>query len=244
MVGRPEPAPETGPDLALRAVRVPIDRLLSLPPRDLPVALALLGRPLAADRDGPWLTRRHVALARRVLGEGGAIDLPRGLRIRAAAGWFVLSRRDGPARSTPPPAAAPPDPAVPALRRVDLDRGRLDLAALRRASDPRRAALDRDVIGDTPEVRSVLPTDRFRPLGGPQREPVRVLVWLKKQGIPRSARAASAVLVGVRGVAWVVGRRVDRDHAVGAVTRRVSIYEVARCGASDAVRVSGEPSAV
>jgi tRNA(Ile)-lysidine synthase len=75
------------------AVQVRRALLADLPGPMLDVALRRLGTRLGAERDGPWFTRRHLEVVRRLLAEEGSVDLPRGLRFSVRGGRAVLARR-------------------------------------------------------------------------------------------------------------------------------------------------------
>ncbi len=192
------------------AVAMPRERLVGLGPEDLALALRLAGEPLAADRDGPWLTRRLVAGVTRLLAGRGALDLPHGLRVHVAGQTAWLHR---------PRAPLPP---LPALEVAVVERSAFDLAAWRGSPEARAVALDADVLGDAPRLRSIARDDAFAPLGGSGRR-VRVVPWLAKQGVPGFVRRGGLVLVGAAGVAWVVGYRPDAGHAITEHTRRVAV---------------------
>lgn len=198
------------------AVEMPSDVLAGLRGVDLALALRTAGAPLEADRDGPWLTRRHLELAHGILRHGGDLDLPAGLVLHARGRRAWLARRRAPA------------PRLPRLGREDVPRAGFDLDALRTAARPETAALDAGVLGARAELRLLRPQDRFTPQGAGAGGPTRIVAWLSRRGVPRLARRGQLVVCGSRGVAWVVGRRVDRDHAVGDLTRRVARLEIVR----------------
>jgi tRNA(Ile)-lysidine synthase len=197
---------------AAGAVEMRRDLLASLGPDHLDAALRLAGARIAADREGPWLTRRHVRLAREILLEGGSVDLPHGLVFRAAGSRSWLARR------RPDPA----EPALPALERTDLPRAEFDLQGFV-ARRPRDAAVvDADVLGPTARARLLRPGDRFTPFGMPAAHPVEIETWLARRGVPALARRGQVVVEGARGIAWVVGHRIDAGHRVAEGTKAVA----------------------
>ncbi len=165
----------------------------------LDVILRLMGRPLFADQEGPFLTRRHVALVRSLLAHGGALDLPRGLAFHARGRTAWLHRRRPQARRA----------------RLEVE----PLALIRPPEFPAgsglEALLDAQVLGGEPVLRPLREADAFTPLGRNAGGRVRVAQWLQRRGVPAFVRRQVWVLEGRRGVAWVVGYRVDRDHGLG-----------------------------
>lgn len=208
---------ELGPALVLwrtaPAVVVPRS-LLVLPGARFETAMRLLGRRLDADRDGPWLTRRHLRLCRQLVDIGGSLDLPRGLAFRVTGRRAWLYRREGPA-----PALAPVVRVLPATR--------FDVEAWARREGAEEAALDLERVGPRPRLRLVRPEDRFRPWGAPTEAPLGVLTWAARLGVPRDVRRRLQVLEGASGIAWVPGARIDADHAVSDATERVAIVSLA-----------------
>lgn len=166
----------------------------------LDIILRLMGRPLFADHEGPFLTRRHVALVRRLLAQGGALDLPRGLAFHARGKTAWLHRRRPQARRASlqvEPLALTRPPAFP-------------------ASSGLEALLDAQVLGSEPVLRPLRAADTFTPLGTSVGGRTRVADWLQRRGVPAFVRRQVWVLEGRLGVAWVVGYRVDRRHGLGA----------------------------
>lgn len=180
---------------------------------DLALAVRLLAAPLEPDRDGPWLTRRHAAAYGQAIRDGGAVDLPHGLTLRATPARVWIVRRE-------------PLPEPPRLTQRVVARGAFDLEQFCAGARPLAAALDADVLGAVPRLRRVEADDRFEPLGRGGGRPVLVREWLRRRGIPGLARNVAWVLEGASGVAWVPGLREDRRHAVGTATERVALLEV------------------
>jgi tRNA(Ile)-lysidine synthase len=196
------------------AVSAELLGLAGLAGDELAQALRTLAAPLEPDRDGPWLTRRHVAACRAALDQRGAVDLPHGLTLRATSARAWLLRRE-------------PLPEPPALARRDAPRAEFDLDAFRLRAEPFVAALDSAVLGAAPHLRRAVRSDRFLPLGSAGRD-VLLTEWLRRRGVPRLARNATWVLAGARGVAWIPGLREDARHAVTDATREVALLRVER----------------
>ena len=195
------------------AVAMPRERLARLGLDDLSLALRLAGEPLAADQDGPWLTRRLVAAVARLLEGRGALDLPHDLRVHVAGRTAWLHR---------PRASVPPPPKID-IETLPVEA--FDLATWRASAPAGALAVDADVLGDAPVLRPLRYEDRFAPLGGSGRQ-VRVMPWLSKHGVPKFIRRALLVLEGAQGVAWIVGQRPDARHAVTERTERVAIVRL------------------
>lgn len=199
------------PHLDSAAVALRRDWLRALRGEDLALALILAGTHLAADRDGPWFTRCHLARIEALLLSGGALDLPHGLRFHVGGRRAWLARR------------ALPQDVPPALQTSVLPAHTFDLAGFLAAAEPRSAALDAVRLGPTPHVRRLRPGDVFTPWGRGAGSRTDVRAWLSRRGLPQLARRGQLVLVGSHGIAWVVGQRVDKHHAVGAATRYVTL---------------------
>ena len=196
------------------AVEVARATLSALTPPFLDLALRRLGREIAADRDGPFFTRRHLALVRGLLGTGGALDLPRGLHLDVSPTRVWLRRLDAPV-------------VLPRLVREEHDAASFDLAAFLAAGHDDRAALDAEVLGRRARLRLVGPTDVFVPWGADDARPRGVLAWLARRQVPAWLRRRQVVLAADRGVAWLPGHRVDRRYAVRSTTRRIAVLALA-----------------
>jgi len=181
-------------------------------------SLALLlrqaGALLRAEGDGPWFTRRHVERFEGLLEREGGLDLPRGLHlhVRGRRAWLVWQDR--------------PSAALPRWSHTAQAAEAFDLQAYLAVQTTGCAALDADRLGERPRLRLLRREDCFTPFGRSGSRAVRIHPWLSKRGVPRFARRGQLVLEGDAGIAWVVGRRVDRTHAVGPKTRRVALLEV------------------
>jgi len=194
------------------AVGMPRALLAALQPEDLALALRLAGERLDASREGPWFVRRHVARFASLLVRGGDLDLPRGRFLHVGGSTAWLAER------------APPAAPLPRLARRDLARASFDLEAWRSREDGAAAAVDAEHLGGDAALRLLLPDDRFQPLGSGG--PTRVDAWLARQGVPAFVRRGQLVVAGTRGVAWVVGRRLDAGHRVTETTRQVAILRL------------------
>lgn len=197
-----------------RAVSLERGRLAAEEGARLLLLLRLMGRRLWAERDGPWLTRRHGSRIAGLLAAGGALDLPRDLafHVRGSRAWLYR-------RTEPPPRAtlrAFPQPLDPGGRGPAAFAGPEGL----------RALLDARAVGPEPRLRALQAEDRFTPFGrGPSGRP-RIAAWLQAQGYPGFVRRHVRVVEGRQGVAWVVGVRIDQAHAVGPATRAALGLEV------------------
>nr|MDJ0975372.1 hypothetical protein [Planctomycetota bacterium] len=180
------------------AVRAPRRALAELDRGlDLELGLRVMGRAIHADRHGPWLTRRVIHAVHDAMQDGGAVDLPRGLRVHVAGKHAWLTWRTQPELGIPVP-------------RVDV----VDLADASFSRSARRAVLDADVLGAAPTLRLLKSNDTFVPFGSTSGCARNVVRWLSKQGVPAFARRGVLVLEGDAGVAWVVGERIDARHAI------------------------------
>ncbi|MFM8385615.1 MAG: tRNA lysidine(34) synthetase TilS [Planctomycetia bacterium] len=184
--------------------------------RDPAAALRALGSLVGADRQGPWFTGRHLALVRRILEQGGSVDLAGDMTLRLTPRWAWLLRR-----------------SLLPLERYALH---LEHAAPPQAGAPRpgaalaqvEAVLCAQRLGPAPRLRRLQPGERFLPHGRAMDGPVEVEAWLRRHGVPRLARRAMLALEGQAGLAWIVGWRVEASHApqaganaAGAVRARV-----------------------
>ncbi len=197
-------------DPLAQAVAIPREALRRLTPADLDVALRLMGEAIDAERDGPWLTRRHLGIAARLLQDGGSVHLPRGLGLRVSTRAVHLARR------------RLQDEPVPRLERDDVPSGAFDLPDFVRDRRPLTAALDGDRLGPAAVVRRATRDDRFVPFGTSPVGETGVFDWLKKRSVPALIRRGTWVVEGRSGIAWVVGHRIDRAHAVTNTTRVVA----------------------
>ncbi len=178
-----------------QVVRMPRRFLATLDDIGIALALRHAGRSLGAGAEGPWLTRRHVEIARTMIEHGGAVDLPEGMHLHVGGSRHAwLARRemiDGP---------------LPTLR-------------VSHGTEADGVEVDADVLGDAPEVRLLRSSDTFVPPG--RRSRVSVRRWLSKRGVPRWSRRGQLVVRGENGVAWIVGHGVDARHEPRGETTRI-----------------------
>ena len=143
---------------------------------------------------------------------GKMLTLPRGLWLHRSYDRLILSRR----------AEAPcPLPALEGVYSLALPSTSSESAmeipgwhiAARvmdsqgsRPDDPFEAAFDGRSIGDTVQVRTRLPGDRFQPLG--MRVEKKLQDFYVDEKVPRAWRDRIPLLVTERGIAWVVGYRI------------------------------------
>ena len=200
------------------AVEVGRAALVALTTPFLDLALRRVGRAIGAEQDGPFFTRRHLALLEHLLATGGALDLPRGLHVDVSPRRVWLRRLDDPG-------------CTPQLVVTEHAASDFDLAAFLAASDDTRAAVDADRLGTAPRVRTVHRGDAFVPWGGARPREVDVLDWLARRQVPVWLRRRQPVVegagAGAGGIAWLPGHRVDRRHAVTAATHRVAVLGLA-----------------
>jgi tRNA(Ile)-lysidine synthase len=217
------------------AVEAAAEAVASLPAPWVATAMRVLGRPLAADREGPWFTSTHARLA-HALASGPArhavLSLPRGLALHRAGDRLLLARRDvaAPAPSLVEGTAGTWRVGGLRVRREERSAAAFDLPAWereRRAARPGvppwRAAFDADRLGARLAIRAARPGDRFLPLG--RCGDASVLEFLAKQGVPEVLRRAARVAVAGDSVVWVLGWRIDARYAVNERTRRVAVVE-------------------
>lgn len=213
-------APSMRHHVEAEAVEVSREALAEMPPATMATALRVLGRPLSADRDGPWFGNRHADLVRETVSRGvGGVPLPKGLRLEVFGARVVLWRGV--------PSADRPTLTV---RRADVPRAGFDLeawTAARRAGGTGaswHAAFDADVLGPGLTFREVRPEDRFVPFG--RTSGVGVSEFLSRQGVPYPLRRGVRVAVTADGrIAWVLGHRIDARCAVSERTATVAVVD-------------------
>jgi hypothetical protein len=218
-----------------QVVEVDLALARSLPAAETSALLRGLGAPLAADAQGPWFTRRHVELARRLLDsdrESACVALPHGFDLWRSGRRLLLARRDAAAlpsvtlrvrdgaeahaggfhvRIARGPAQGVEVETVPP---VGGSRGRAGLS-------PWTAVLDADRLGDSLTLRAMAREDTFVPLG--RAGPVRVGTFLGKAGWPaRLRRGVRVALAADHRIAWVVGHRIAAWAAVSGSSREVA----------------------
>lgn len=166
------------------------------------------------------LTSAHltalVALTQKPVGKRA--HLPRGLVATIGYGALTLSRRppsdEAPRLDGEWPLAVPGETAIPGWRfRASF------AAAAEPPRDPWCVYLDFDQLGGDIVVRGRRPGDRFQPLGMAGAKKLHDFFVDAK--VPRGERDAAPLVVAERGIAWVVGHRIDHRVRVTATTRSV-----------------------
>jgi tRNA(Ile)-lysidine synthase len=102
------------------------------------------------------------------------------------------------------------------VARVDLPEG------WQTNTDPWRAFLDADAVGNELWLRTRCAGDRFQPLGMGGRS-AKLADFLTNQKVPRHLRDRLPLLVGEEGIVWVCGQRVGEGARVGEATERVLV---------------------
>lgn len=198
------------------AVSISREWLRSLPtPLAFGLVLRHAGQLIHADHDGPWTTSRHRARMWALVGQGGDIDLPRGLRFHVAGkrAWLAYRLWE--------------QPALPAFEMEQVPRASFDLAAhLAAGEDRSTVVLSADHLGPSPRLRWLQRGDTFQPFGRGAGGPVDIHAWMSRRGLPLLARRGALVLEGDQGTAWLVGERIDARHAVTAQTERVALVRL------------------
>ncbi|HOZ50097.1 MAG TPA: tRNA lysidine(34) synthetase TilS [Candidatus Hydrogenedentes bacterium] len=91
-----------------------------------------------------------------------------------------------------------------------------DLAAY---CTPTRQVFDADAVGDVLTIRTRRPGDRFVPLGMSGTKKLKD--YFIDLGVPARDRDRELVLLGARGIIWIVGRAVAAPAAITKATQRV-----------------------
>ena len=179
------------------------------------------------------LGERHLTAMAELAGDkaaGRSLDLPGGLKLHSTYGYLRLS-----GDSTQPcpfpgmegehllvlPSGGDPEVTAEAgpwrvTFRVDSSPGKLldDPSARPSSFDRKRtggvrswsAWLDRGSLGDSVQVRTRMPGDRFQPLGMDQDK--KLQDFFTDARVPGGWRDRVPLLVSSRGIAWVVGYRI------------------------------------
>ncbi len=179
------------------------------------------------------LEGRHLdALARLVdAPPGKRLHLPNGVVASATYGTVRVSARAP--RSVPlPPLEGEHRIAVPGESHAGLWLVRSSV--LRPPSSfpdgIREAALDLDALGHNVCLRSRRPGDRFQPLGVPADK--KLQDFFVDEKVPREWRDRVPLLVGERGIAWVVGYRIAHWARVTPETKRAVLVVFQETGPS------------
>jgi tRNA(Ile)-lysidine synthase len=193
--------------------------------------------------DETGLEEAHVeALARLAADSTGAFfDLPRGVRLEVQRQRALLTR----GRASCPLPALAHEHRICVPGETPLGEGwlvRAEVVAPPGVIEPGLyvASLDLDALGSPLWVRPRTPGDRFYPLGllpgktikSPVRPPrgKKLQDFMVDAHIPRSWRDRVPLLVGPRGVAWVVGWRIAHWARVTPETRRILRLEFSAPG--------------
>jgi tRNA(Ile)-lysidine synthase len=149
-------------------------------------------------------------------GEGGVVELGRGLQAVAESGT-VRFTKEGQA-----PAPAPVRLAIPGSVRygdweisAELAEGRIAPAG------PELATLDAERLGAAVEIRCWRPGDRIRPLGLRGTKSLQDL--FTDGGVPRSLRSQLPVLVADGRIAWVAGVAVADEFRLEPHSQRSAV---------------------
>ena len=83
--------------------------------------------------------------------------------------------------------------------------------------------IDADTVGEHLRVRSKHDGDRFYPLGGPGVK--KLQDFFVDEKVPASRRNRTPLLVGDKGIVWVVGHRIDERVRVTGKTKRLILLK-------------------
>ena len=180
------------------------------------------------------LTRRALDATERLIESraGRSAWLAGGFVAERCYGALLLRPRAAPAPKVSLPLAIPGRIEVPQLgfwldaTPVDCQLPsadcRLPTADCLRAAkeNPWEEVVDLDVVGDSLEVRTRRPGDRFVPLG--LGAATKLKDFLIGQRVPRAERDRLLLVVGREGIAWAVGLRLDERAKVTPATRRAA----------------------
>ncbi len=220
---------ERWPALAARegeVVRLDLAAWRGLPPTlRLQALRRAVGQVRGHQEDLTW----EAAVAAALLDEravGGEAALAEDLVARREYGAIAVGRRAALVGASPWPELGAGLVPLKVPGRTDLPGGHALLAeALPREQADYRAAgsleayLDARSCGARLWLRTRRPGDRFRPLGlGGQKK---LQDFLIDEKVPRAERDRVPLVVSPRGIAWVVGYRLDERFRVRPETRRV-----------------------
>ena len=170
--------------------------------------------------DSRALRETHVdallALVRHPRG-GRSLHLPRGVRARVEGDRLHMARDSG-AKTLPELEGEHTIslPSIPGdLKHAELGGWRVTLRLAELGESTRRsspfeqvfeATLRRHSLGDVVKVRNRRPGDRFQPSG--MMGTKKLQDYLVDAKVPRDQRDAIPLLIGDKGIAWIVGHRV------------------------------------
>lgn len=173
----------------------------------------------------------HIEQALRVAQQGETGEkatLPRGLMLRVDYDRIEIADEHAKSISTGPQVFAARPLACPGITPLAggweiearlLSRDELPAYWVENP-DPWQAWLDADILGPTPIVRPRQPGDRFQPLGM-EGKFAKLGEFMINVKLPIALRDGWPLIEGARGIAWVVGYRLDERYKVQATTRRV-----------------------
>ena len=174
---------------------------------------------------GAALSRLHLEAMEALLTgpSGRRLTLPAGMRFSVEYGRCTL----GPAVPATPLPEEGVELHVPGSAQVgpwlvEVQRS----PSFPNRKDPWTAAMDGETLGGPLAVRRRRPGDRFHPLG--MDGPKRLQDFLVDEKVPRWERDAVPLVVGARGIAWVVGHRVAAWAAVTPATREAVVISFRR----------------
>lgn len=165
------------------------------------------------------LERKHYDAALACLTNGGAVQLPHGVTVRAAQGVFSAARQSEP--------IAEPCPLTMGENR--LPNGKILCLEKKSASFIKdrqkinnlyfKNLLDCDTMVETPVARTRLPGDRFAPAGRGCSKPIKQI--FQECGLPKELRAG-AVLLEMHGqLVWCEGTGAAEGYQVTQHTKTV-----------------------
>jgi len=184
------------------------------------------------------VTERHLdAMASMLVAPPGKrLHLPKGIGLITEYGKLRVGR--GLADTCPlPPLEGVHSLAVPGVTRVGgwppartggwlVWAEALDAPPAEFPDGVREACLDWDAVGARLQVRSRKPGDRFQPLGMTGEKKLQDFFVERK--VPRAWRDNVPLVVGERGIAWVVGYRIAHWARVTSETKRVVRLELSQ----------------
>ena len=143
---------------------------------------------------------------------GRDMHLPRGLHLHVGYGQLILSR--GVEAQNPfPPLVGEHQLSLPTSEDEEVTEipgwritARLVSSSEVQVADPLIASLSLDAMGDSLQIRTRRPGDRFQPFGMDREKKLQDFYVNEK--VPRAWRDRIPLIVSERGIAWVVGHRI------------------------------------